>query len=152
MAMKKIDEEGQLHGPRAVFVCGYPQESLEILQRFLDEKELLDIKIIPCRMGHIEGTVEEALTGSDASEIVPQNQLPPVMLWAGITHKELDHMIRNYKDNGMPRPIFATTTEHNLQFSIKTLIRHLLEDQREIREAQKKRAEQMKQQGAPQEG
>lgn len=144
MAFKQIDEDGTLPGPRAVFVSGYSEESHKVLLDFLEEKEILELDLVPCRIDDLEKKVEEVLENHSEGELVAPEKLPPVMLWSGISHRELDLIIRNFKDNGLPRPIFATTTPHNLEFPIKTLMRHLLEDQREIREAQKKRAEERK--------
>lgn len=141
MAFKKIDEEGVLPGPRAVFISGYPLESMKTLETFLKEKGLENIKLVQARTDHVGMTVGEVLTGSSTAELVPPEKLPPVMLWSGIAHLELDQIIKTFRENGLPRPIFATTTKGNMSFDIRTLIRHLLEDQREIQKAQQKMME-----------
>jgi len=148
MAFKKIDDDGVLPGPRAVFVSGYTQESHQVLLDFLNEKDIEALDLVPCREDDLDKTVGEVLQNQSEGSLISPEKLPPVMLWSGIGHQELDHIIRNFKDNGLPRPIFATTTPHNLDFSIKTLMRHLLEDQREIREAQKRRAQEMRSSGS----
>jgi len=144
MAFRKIDEEGILPGPRAVFISGFSEESFPVLQEFLAAENIEDITLVACRENMLDQTIGQVLEQPSEEALIPADKLPPVMLWSGIAHKELDHIIRNFVKNGLPRPIFATTTPRNLDFTVKTLMRHLLEDQREIREAQKKRAEQMK--------
>lgn len=142
MAFKKIDEEGALPGPRAVFISGYPEESLVVLEDFLNKGGFDNIRLIQARADHVGMTVGEVLESQSEAELVPPEKLPPVMLWSGIGHLELDSIIKSFRENGLPRPIFATTTKGNLNFDIRTLIRHLLSDQQEIRDAQRKMREQ----------
>lgn len=136
MAFKKIDEDGILPGPRAVFVCGYSSISHKILESFLKDQQNSSIEVVPCRDDALDKTIEEVLENQSASEIISQEKLPPVMLWSGISHLELDSILSNFKENGLARPIFATTTTHNLKFSTKELLKHLLDEQKAMREAQ----------------
>ncbi|MDA3851065.1 MAG: DUF3783 domain-containing protein [Spirochaetaceae bacterium] len=140
MAFKKIDEQGILPGPRAVFISGYKEDSFPILEGFLKELNILEVTLIPARADHVGLKVSEVLENTSQAELVPAEKLPPVMLWSGISHVELDTLIRRFRENRLPRPIFATTTEANMEFDIRTLIRHLLDDQKEIRQKQAERA------------
>jgi len=36
----------------------------------------------------------------------------------------------DWKTSGLPRPIFAATTAHNLAFGVRELLGHLLEEHR----------------------
>lgn len=130
MSFKKIDEEGILPGPRVVFVSGYDEQSCRTLDLFLKNTGLSNLKVIPCREDMVDQTVSTVLKNQSVAPLFPPEKLPGVMLWAGISHKELDLILNEFKKSKLKRPIFATTTENNLDFSIKELMRHLLADQK----------------------
>lgn len=130
MGFKKIDEKGILPGPRAVFLSGYNEESCTILDTFLKNKGVPEIQVVPCREDVLDNTLGEILKNQSRAALFPPEKLPQVMLWSGISHVELDKILDGFKETELPRPIFATTTEHNLEFPLKTLLRHLLDDQK----------------------
>ena len=135
MAFKKIDEEGILPGPRAVFISGFSSEVHKTVSTFLTEMGIVEIHVIPCREDSINLKVSQVLENQSSSPLIPAEKLPPLMMWSGIAHTELDTILGNFSDTGIPRPIFCTSTEHNLEFTIKKLINHLLNEQKSMREA-----------------
>jgi len=137
MAFKKIDEKGILPGPRALFFSGFPEETHDIMTKFFRDKELTNIKIIPCREDSVDRKISDVLSIESDSTPLPAEKLPPVMLWSGLEHGELDIALGCFQETGLKRPIFATTTEHNLDFTVKELLQHLLSEQKSIRETMK---------------
>jgi Domain of unknown function (DUF3783) len=138
MAFKKIEDEGTLPGPRALLISGFSEESHRIMTQFINDKGLLNIKIVPCREDSLDRKISDVLTSESDSPIIPNEKLPPVMLWSGIDHGELDVALGSFQESGLQRPIFATTTEHNLDFTVKELLQHLLSEQKSLRETMKK--------------
>lgn len=138
MAFKKIDDTGILPGPRALFICGFPEKTERIMTEFLKDNGILDITVALCREDSLLGKISTVLSKKSDSPLIPSEKLPPVMLWSGIKHKELDHSLGNFNDTGLKRPIFATSTEHNLDFTVKELLQHLISEQRSMKEAMKK--------------
>lgn len=138
MAFKKIDEGGSLPGPRALFYSGFSEETSEILKNYFSGKGLENINIIPCREDSLEAKVSEVLEGGSSAPVIEAEKLPPVMLWSGLAHSELDIALGGFSETGLKRPIFATTTEPNLEFTIKELLRHLISEQKQMREAMAK--------------
>jgi hypothetical protein len=130
MSFKKINEKGELPGPRAVFISGYNEVSCQTVDTFLKNRGLTEIAVVPCREDVLDNTLGEILKDSSKAALFPPEKLPQVMLWSGITHQELDSILDGFKETELTRPIFATTTEHNLEFPLKTLLRHLLDDQK----------------------
>lgn len=135
MAFKKIKGEGILPGPRAVFISGYTAESHTLLSLYVERIGLLNLEIVPCREDSIDRKIIEVLQNKTAAPLIPAEKLPPVVLWSGISHSELDTALGSFHETGLMRPIFATTTERNLEFTVKELLRHLLNEQKSIREA-----------------
>ncbi|MDA3810883.1 MAG: DUF3783 domain-containing protein [Spirochaetaceae bacterium] len=135
MGFKKMEDDGVLPGPRAVLVSGFDEDSHAILDKFITENGISDFSVIPCREDSVNKLIEEVLGNQSEAKIVTPEKLPPVMLWSGITHQELDQILGNFKTCGLVRPIFATTTESNLKFSVKELLQHLLKEQQQMKKS-----------------
>jgi len=138
MAFKKIEDGGTLPGPRAVFISGFSKESHQTIRDFLKEMGIKNINVVPCREDSINLKVLKVLEYQSESPIIPAEKLPPLMMWSGIDHSELDTVLGSFSETKLQRPIFCTSTEHNLDFTIKELINHLLNEQKAMREAVQK--------------
>ncbi len=120
-----------LPGPKAVFVSGLPHDLEMKILPLLTETGVSDIRIVFCTAGMMEATLLDALEKEFSETAVGEDKLPPVMVFSGISFDEVQAIVSGYKNTGLPRPIFATTTVHNLNFTVKELIMHLLEERRE---------------------
>lgn len=138
MGFKKIEESGTLPGPRTLFICGFPENTGTLMSKYLKNKGLDDINIKLCREDSLSETISQVLSKESVAPVIPHEKLPPVMLWSGIDHNELDTALGDFAETEIPRPIFATTTEHNLNFTVKEFLQHMLSEQKSIREAIKK--------------
>ncbi|MBI9098747.1 MAG: DUF3783 domain-containing protein [Spirochaetaceae bacterium] len=137
MSFKKMEEDGSLPGPRAILLSGFSQEVHRKMVDYTRAKNLNDIDVIPCREDSLNVKVSDVLSGKSSGGIIPAEKLPPVMLWSGLTHTEFDTALSGFHETGIPRPIFATTTKHNLDFTVKELLQHLLSEQKSLRTAMK---------------
>lgn len=138
MAFKKMDSKGKLPGPRAIFFSGFSRETEKTVMKFIDDYGLTNISIIPCRKDSLDKKLYEVLKDTSDEEYIEADQLPQVMLLSGLQFDEVDTFLHNFSETGIPRPIFATTTDANLDFTIKELLRHLLGEQKSLQEAMKK--------------
>lgn len=130
-----MEDEGTLPGPRALLICGYSEEERESMESYLSEIHIGDLNMIPYRFDAMEQKVGDVLAGSSQGEIIGAEKLPPVMVWAGIGHDELDRALKGFQSTGLKRPIFATATIPNMDFTVKELLNHLLSEQKSMREA-----------------
>ncbi|MBB6482109.1 DUF3783 domain-containing protein [Spirochaeta isovalerica] len=135
MAFRKIEDQGTLPGPRALFICGYTEEEHRSMSSYLSGSSINNIEVIPCRLDALEKKVGDVLSGSAQGEIIDAEKLPPVMVWAGIGHDELDKALSGFQSTKLKRPIFATATIPNMDFTVKELLNHLLSEQKSMREA-----------------
>lgn len=138
MAFKKVEDTGTLPGPRALFICGFPRDAEKIMTDFLKNQGIPDMFIGLCREDSLLSKISQVLSIKSDSPLIPAEKLPPVMLWSGIEHRELDLGIGNFEETGLKRPIFATSTEHNQEFTVKELLQHLVSEQKSMRDAMKK--------------
>lgn len=138
MGFKKIDKDGTLPGPRALFICGFTDNDHQTMRGFLKGKGIEEVDVIPCRQDSLDKKIGSVLQGDSTAAIIEAEKLPPVMLWSGIAHEELDEALGEFQNTGLKRPIFATTTIPNMEFTVKELLQHLISEQRSMREAMKK--------------
>jgi hypothetical protein len=78
----------------------------------------------------LTGTLEEALSVEDQGAPLKEGDLPYTLIASGLGFDAVRNIMTNFAKNGLPRPIFATTTPTNLQFRVRDLLLHLLEEQR----------------------
>lgn len=120
-----------LPGPLALFLCGMPLDSELALAPLLAELGMSTMPIIYCTPGMLQLTLGESLKGQVEEKPAPPDKLPPVCIFSGMALEKVQAFISGFKNTHLPRPIFATTTVHNLDFTVKELIMHLLEERRE---------------------
>lgn len=131
-----ISEDEQVFpGPRGFFLSGYDPDQIEIIRAFLDGLGYDNAPLTPCAKEHLDLTLTEALTARFDTPLLGQGKLPYVLVMSGVALRDVKNVLDHFSSNGLPRPIFATTTETNLDFTIKQLLRHLLDEQRAVREA-----------------
>ncbi|MFW5808773.1 MAG: DUF3783 domain-containing protein [Spirochaetota bacterium] len=123
--------EQTLPGPPAIFVSGLPEDIDDKLKPLLSEAGIDDIPVIFCTASMMRGTLIQALEDVFTDDPLPPDMLPPVMVFSGITMDQVQSILSGYSRTGLQRPIFATTTDHNLLFTVKELIMHLLEERRQ---------------------
>ncbi|KLO22399.1 hypothetical protein X275_06170 [Marinitoga sp. 1197] len=69
----------------------------------------------------------------------------PVIILNGFTSDEINKIMKAIKNvEGLPRIIFATTTETNINWTIKDLINELKQEDIEVKKALKKAIEERK--------
>lgn len=141
MAFRKIDGDGALPGPRAIFYSGYGENLQENLGPYLNERGLEGVSLIPCREDSLNLKVAHVLKDESTAPAISPEKLPRVMLLSGLEHRELEIFLGDFKNTGLVRPIFATTTLPNLDFSVKELLNHLLSEQRSMGEAVTKQSD-----------
>ena len=131
--MKRND--GLFPGPRAFLVSGYDPDQLTALRQFLADIGYGDAPVKPCTAAQIGHPLEKAL--SEDTEGVPlgQGKLPYALVFSGLSVSDVHAVMDRFSRTGLPRPIFATTTPTNLTFTVKTLLIHLLEEQKMARGA-----------------
>ena len=133
---KRVNQDNTpFPGPRAFFVSGYDPPQVEVLRELLDGLGYTNAPIRCCAASQMDVSFERALSTESADEPLGQGRLPYTMIISGMTAADAGKIMQGFSASGLPRPIFATSTETNLQFTVKELLRHLLAEQRAMVEA-----------------
>lgn len=128
---KRIDQdEGTPLGPLAVLLCGYSDEESRVVSSLLDRIDLPEHRVIPCSEAMLKDTLGEALRRTDEALPVPPDKLPRVMVLSGMTAAQVRALLDHYASTRLPRPIFATVTPSNLDFTVRDLLIDLLKEHR----------------------
>jgi hypothetical protein len=131
--MRKVESEGILPGPKAVLFSGFSENERETVMGFFGE-ESKDTAFVSLTKPMIEMRLQDVLESNDTeNEILDSKAVPRVLIFSGISMEMLHKLIDSIRNSEIPRPIMATSTEHNLSFTVKELLIHLLEEQRQFR-------------------
>ena len=131
-------DERLLPGPRAFLVSGYGTDALGTLSAFLETLGYTDVPIKPCTSAQIDDTVQSVLESDTAGPPAGEGKLPNVMVFSGVTRQDVQAVMGRFSESGLPRPIFAVATPTSLGFTAKTLLLHLLEEEKAVRAAARK--------------
>jgi hypothetical protein len=59
------------------------------------------------------------------------------IIFDGLDKSEISEFIEGYKKLGLPSPIFAMVTEHSINWKLKDLLEHLVEEREEFKKMSK---------------
>ena len=129
---KMNNDDRTFPGPKLFLVSGYDTDALKTLRSFLNSMGYEDVAVKFCTAEQINDTLENVLTGDTIGEPVGSDRLPCTMLFSGLTPRDVKRVMGAFRESGLQRPIFATTTPTNLEFTLKTLLLHLIEEQKAV--------------------
>ena len=126
-------------GPRAFLVSGYNPQEVSELSVFLNAFGYDGIPIRACCESQLNDTLESVLACESPEDPAADGALPHVMVFSGMTSADVQTVMRGFSKSGLSRPVFATTTPTNMTFTLKELLRHLLEEQKAAMAAMQQR-------------
>lgn len=126
-------DQNILPGPAALFLCGFdPAAACSPLQNLIAGMDYPALRLIFCTREMLDALLADALSETFLKgTLLAANQLPAVCLLSGLPPAFLHTFLSRFHETGLVRPIFATTTTSNLAFTVKELLRHLLEERRQ---------------------
>ena len=123
---KKVGESNEpMYGPRAILVCGFTPSEQETVIQFFNIIHLVDIPIIFATDPDIGSCLCELLTLPDQSGRNTDCDMAQAIVLSGITERELQKILSNYKDSGLPRPLWATLTPFSENWALSSLLEEL---------------------------
>lgn len=127
------EEQGSIAtGPKAVFLSGFDTTESTAVGDILARSGFPNHRIVLCTEAMLSMRLEDALRDSSSNTPVPGNALPRIIIVSGIHDGRIRHLLDAYRATGLASPIWATTTESNLQMSVRNVIRHLLDEYRRM--------------------
>ena len=132
---KRIDQdEGPPLGPLELLVCGFSIEESRTVSSFLGTINVPEHQVVLCTEPMLAQSLGEALTTTEESPPVPPDKLPRVIVLSGMTGAQVRVFLDQYASTQLPRPIFATVTPSNLDFTVRDLLIELLQEHRAMSE------------------
>jgi hypothetical protein len=123
---RKIGESAEpMYGPRAILVCGFTPSEQETVMKLLDSIQLTDVSVIFATPEDTEICLGELLTLPNQSGRNKECDIARTIVMSGITERELQQMLSNYKGAGLPRPLWATLTPFSENWALSTLLEEL---------------------------
>jgi hypothetical protein len=119
-------------GPAAVLLCGFAEQEVDPVGRLLAEAGAPDHAVIRVSEAMLGGTLQAALTATAPGPAVAADKLPRAVILSGLTGRQLHAVIDGWAGAGLAPPIWASTTPHNLEFTVRDLLRELLAEQRAL--------------------
>ncbi len=131
----RVDEADEPRiGPEAVLVCGFSSEEFPAVESLLKAIGAEPHRITPCTEAMLSQRLEDALATTGQDPPVPPDKLPRTMVLSGFREGQVRELMKRYGSTGLARPIFATTTPSNLDFTVRELLVHLLQEHRAMQE------------------
>jgi hypothetical protein len=123
---RKIGESPELmYGPRAILVCGFAPSEQKAVMKLLDTIQITDVPVIFATAADTDICLGELLTLPNQSGRNTDCDIARAVVMSGITERELQQILSNYKGAGLPRPLWATLTPFSENWALSTLLEEL---------------------------
>jgi len=110
--------------PVGFMVHGFSKEEAELAQKFLET--LAGRKVIPISATGMEKSRVAEILNSASFENFASAE-PKILMFLGFPDNIIGGAMKHFPP-GLGRPIFCSPTEQNLQWTLESLIEHLLEE------------------------
>jgi hypothetical protein len=123
---KKVGESAEpMYGPRAILVCGFTPSEQKTVMKLLDTIQLTDVPVIFATAADTETYLGELLTLPNQSGRNTDCNIERAVVMSGMTEREVQQILSNYKGVGLPRPLWATLTPFSENWALSTLLQEL---------------------------
>ena len=123
---KKVGESAEpMYGPRAILVCGFTPSEQKTMIKLLDTIQLTDVPVIFATGANTEICLCELLTLPNQTGRNTDCDIERTVVLSGMTERELQQILSNYKDTGLSRPLWATLTPFSENWALSTLLEEL---------------------------
>ena len=128
------DGDEQTLGPQAVLLCGFSSEEIDTIESLLQKIGAGDHRILRCTETMLGRRLGEALETAEEDPPLPPDKLPRAMVLSGLEGRQINELLKRFPSTDLVRPIFSTTTPSNLEFTVRELLVHLIEEHRAMME------------------
>ncbi len=135
---KIAKSEKCMYGPRALLVCGYPEEERAGFIKLADKVGLKDIRIVFAASHDLETGIGDILCHEDKAGIGDESSMPRAVVISGLTQNELHQLMAAYRKAGRTRQMWATLTPFSEKWPLKHLLTELQAEDRAMKKAHPK--------------
>lgn len=130
-SFESIDQDHRPgEGPDAVLLAGFALEEVAKVRDLLAQAGAPTHRVLRCSTAMLDLPLRDALSLELPGPPVPADQLPRAVILSGLSGAQIHVVIDAWKGAGLARPIWASTTPSNLEFTVKDLLKELLSEQR----------------------
>ena len=135
MSPMELDET-PLYGPRGLLVCGLAKETAAQLVSLVRDLGWSDLPLSFAGRCDLKTSVGELFRERpDHREALGG----VAVVMAGITGNQLQQLMKSWRENALPRTLWATLTETSETWPLGTLLKHLAEEQKEMAKAARRK-------------
>jgi len=114
-----------LYGPRKLLICGFTSDGQNALDKVVTASTVADLPVIYAASEDLEETLTSLMSRSANSGRGEASRMPAAIIMAGITENELHQLIANYREAGLPNPLWATLTPTSESWRLRQLLTEL---------------------------
>ncbi|MFU8780786.1 MAG: DUF3783 domain-containing protein [Kiritimatiellia bacterium] len=129
------DSAKKMHGHTAVLISGFSAAEQEALLQFFPEWGLNQVPLVNIAAETLSLTLAEATALPHQSNWAQTPQLPRAVIMSGLEERQLNNLMRGYREAGFERPLWASVTPTSQAWTVKYLLVELLKEREAMRQA-----------------
>lgn len=135
--MRPMDiDETPLYGPRGILVCGLGEDAAAQGIALIRDLGWANLPLFFAGRTDLETPVG-ALFSEQPDHREDLGGVAVIM--GGITGRELQRLMKSWRERALPRALWATLTETSETWPLGTLLKHLAEEQKEMADAARRK-------------
>lgn len=130
---EKVGEsEEPMYGPRAILVSGFSPSEQKTMMELMETLQLTEVPVIFATDADNDLSLRELLNLPNQTGRNTNFDIERAVVLSGVTERELQHLLSNYKGTGLPRPLWATLTPFSENWSLSSLLEELKKERSEM--------------------
>jgi hypothetical protein len=131
----------KMYGHPALILAGAKELEQFAVRELMNVNGLGEIPVVVVTRETIDTTLNEVAQLPDGTGFGVEEELPRAIIMSGLTEAQFHTMMDSYRKIGLPRPLWASVTPTSEAWTIKALLIELLNENRQLREASRPKAE-----------
>ncbi len=129
------DSDKKMYGTSAVLISGFSAEEQSALRQHLDNWDMQAIPLIVVAPDTLPLTLADASGLPDQTNFGQTPELPRAVIMSGLEERQLNTLMRGYREAALTRPLWASVTAYSAKWSVKYLLVELLKEREAMRQA-----------------
>lgn len=117
--------ENRMFGPRVLLVCGFRPEEQDGVAALVDRRGYAELPLVFAGSDHSAMTVGDTAGLPDGTGRGTPASLARAVIFGGVTEVELHTIMGDYRESGLPRPLWATITPVSVDWTLADLLMEL---------------------------
>jgi hypothetical protein len=123
----------RMYGPKALLVCGYPEDEHEPFLSFLKKTKVVDFPVVFAVQTDLERQVHEIIGQEHKSGFMHSSPMSRAVIMSGVTGKEMNSLMKGYRKARFPLQLWASLTPTSEIWALQELLKELETESRALR-------------------